>query len=56
MVVAGPAAVIVMEVGQIENQGALRPRIGRQAVIVEMLISGLGAVKGEGKRYLDESR
>ena len=48
MVAAGPvAAAVVTEVGWIENQGALMLRRAcREAVIVEMLVSALGAVKG----------
>ena len=45
MVVAGPAAVVT-EVGWIENQGVLMmKRVCREAAIVEMLVSALGAVE-----------
>ena len=45
MVAAGPAAVVT-EVGWIENQGVLMSRkVYPEAVIVEMLVAVLGAVK-----------
>lgn len=45
MVAAGLAAVVT-EVGWIENQGVLTLRRAfREAVIVEMLVSALGAIK-----------